>query len=157
MIMNLITAAALTSMGLVTGLLFAFSNSVLQSLADLPDAEGMFAMQRINERIINPLFLLLFLGAPVLCVAIAVDALTALGEPGAIFELVGSIAYIVGPFGITVLFNVPLNNKLAAADLATAGEIWPSYRKQWQLWNHRRTFIGAIAIVLLATGLGSSG
>jgi len=112
MIMNLIIAFALMSMGLVTGLLFAFSNFVLQSLADLPDDKGMFAMQRINERIINPLFLL--------------------------------------------LFNVPLNNKLAAADLSAASEIWPAYRRQWQVWNHRRTFVGVVAIVLLATGLGSS-
>lgn len=34
--MNLVIAIALLGTGLVTGLLFAFSNFVLQSLGDLP-------------------------------------------------------------------------------------------------------------------------
>jgi len=156
MIMNLITAVAIMGAGLVTGLLFAFSNCVLQSLADLPDDKGMFAMQRINERIINPLFIVLFMGTPALCVVIAISSLSGFNEPGALLKLAGAIAYIAGPFGITVLFNVPLNNQLAAAELSAASEVWPSYRQQWQRWNHRRTFIGAAAIVLLAAGLGAS-
>lgn len=155
--MNLVIAIALLGAGLVTGLLFAFSNFVLQSLGDLPDDEGMYAMQRINERIINPLFLLLFLGTPVLCTAIAVSMLYTLGDSGALLKLAGAIFYMAGPFSITVLFNVPLNNRLAAADLSDAGEVWPSYQAQWQRWNHRRTFLGAVAIVLLAAGLGASG
>lgn len=155
--MNLVIAIALLGAGLVTGLLFAFSNFVLQSLGDLPDNEGMYAMQRINERIINPLFLLLFLGTPVLCTAIAVSMLYTLGDSGALLKLAGAIFYMAGPFSITVLFNVPLNNRLAAADLSDAGEVWPSYQAQWQRWNHRRTFLGAVAIVLLAAGLGASG
>jgi len=155
--MNLVIAIALLGTGLVTGLLFAFSNFVLQSLGDLPDDEGMYAMQRINERIINPLFLLLFLGTPVLCTAIAVSMLYTLGDSGALLKLAGAIFYMAGPFSITVLFNVPLNNRLAAADLSDAGEVWPSYQAQWQRWNHRRTFLGAVAIVLLAAGLGASG
>ena len=130
---------------------------MLQSLGDLPDDEGMYAMQRINERIINPLFLLLFLGTPVLCTAIAVSMLYTLGDSGALLKLAGAIFYMAGPFSITVLFNVPLNNRLAAADLSDAGEVWPSYQAQWQRWNHRRTFLGAVAIVLLAAGLGASG
>jgi uncharacterized membrane protein len=155
--MNLVIAIAILGAGLVTGLLFAFSNFVLQSLGDLPDDEGMYAMQRINERIINPLFLLLFLGTPVLCTAIAVSMLYTLGDSGALLKLAGAIFYMAGPFSITVLFNVPLNNRLAAADLSDAGEVWPSYQAQWQRWNHRRTFLGAVAIVLLAAGLGASG
>lgn len=155
--MNLVIAIALLGTGLVTGLLFAFSNFVLQSLGDLPDDEGVYAMQRINERIINPLFLLLFLGTPVLCTAIAVSMLYTLGDSGALLKLAGAIFYMAGPFSITVLFNVPLNNRLAAADLSDAGEVWPSYQAQWQRWNHRRTFLGAVAIVLLAAGLGASG
>ena len=157
MVMNLIIAVAIMGAGLVTGLLFAFSNFVLQSLADLPDDKGMYAMQRINKRIINPLFLALFMGTPGLCVVIAVSSLSVFGEPGALLKLLGSIAYIAGPFGITVLFNVPLNNRLAAADLSAASEVWPLYQKQWQRWNHARTFIGAVAVVFLAAGLGASG
>ena len=113
-------------------------------------------MQRINARIINPLFLVLFMATPGLCLVIAVHSLSVIDESGALLKLIGSIAYIAGPFGITVLCNVPLNNWLAAADLSAASEVWPSYRKQWQRWNHIRTFIGAVAVLLLAAGLGAT-
>lgn len=55
---------------MVTGLLFAVSNFVMSSLADLPNDKGMHAMQRINEDILNPLFFGFFMGTPVLCLLI---------------------------------------------------------------------------------------
>jgi uncharacterized membrane protein len=145
--------ASLLGAGLVTGLLFAFSNCALSALADLPADKGMFAMQRVNERIINPIFLLLFFGTPILCAFIAVMALQAVQEPGRFFLLLGALAYLLGPFGVTVMFNVPLNNQLARTDPSDAGAFWPVYRKKWQRWNHVRTAIGAASIVLMALGL----
>jgi uncharacterized membrane protein len=152
-IIPVIIVAAITGAGLVTGLLFAFSNCVMQALADLPPDKGMYAMQRVNERIINPLFLLLFLGTPVLCVVIAVYSGLNIDIPGSLFLLAGALAYLAGPFGITVLFNVPLNNQLAVADASDPQHIWPMYRMVWLRWNHARTYIGAAAIVFLALGL----
>ena len=153
--MTSIIVMAITGAGVVTGLLFAFSNFVMRALADLPNDKGMFAMQRVNEKILNPVFLILFLGTPILCVLIAFTSVLQLGSSGSLFLLIGALAYIIGPFGITVLFNVPLNNKLAEVDLSGADEIWPVYQKQWQRWNHVRTYIGVVSIVLLAAGLGS--
>ena len=146
---------AITGAGVVTGLLFAFSNFVMRAFAELPNDKGMFAMQRVNEKILNPVFLILFLGTPILCVLIAFTSVLQLGSSGSLYLLIGALAYLVGPFGITVLFNVPLNNKLAEVDLSVADEIWPVYQKQWQRWNHIRTYIGVVSIVLLATGLGA--
>ena len=149
-----ISVACVTGAGLVTGLLFAFSNFVMRALAELPPDKGMFAMQRINETIINPVFLLLFLGTPVLCLVVAVNSVLNAGEPGNLFQLAGALAYLVGPFGITVLFNVPLNNRLARAELSDAARIWPIYQNRWQWWNHIRTYIGVASVVLMALGLG---
>ena len=146
---------AITGAGLVTGLLFAFSNFVMRSLAALPDDKGMFAMQRVNETILNPVFLVLFLGTPVLCAIIVFKSVMQAGTPGSLFLLTGALAYLIGPFAITLLFNVPLNNKLAEAELSTANEVWPVYQKQWQRWNHLRTYIGIVSIILLAIGLGN--
>ncbi len=154
--MDLIVAAAITGAGLVTGLLFAFSNFALQSLADLPNDKGMFAMQRINERIINPLFLLLFLGTPGLCALVAVNAVLDLSDVGSVARLIGALAYIAGPFAITVLFNVPLNNQLAEAEPGSADEVWPAYQQKWQRWNHIRTALGAAAVASLSIGLGAA-
>ena len=151
----IISVASISGAGLVTGLLFSFSNFVMRALADLPSDKGMFAMQRINETIINPIFLMLFLGTPILCVVIAVNSGLKINEPGSLFLLVGALAYLIGPFGITVLFNVPLNNLLARAEVSESDEIWPMYQKKWQWWNHIRTYIGVASVVFMAMGLGS--
>jgi uncharacterized membrane protein len=151
--MTSITITAIVGAGVVTGLLFAFSNFVMQALATLPKEQGMFAMQQINEKIINPVFLTFFLGTPILCVIIAVNASIAPRSPGSVVLLLGSISYLLGPFGITVLFNVPLNNRLAAADIRDADGIWSDYQVRWQRWNHVRTYVGVASIILLAAGL----
>ncbi len=150
-----IIVAAISGAGLITGLLFAFSNFVMRALADLPPDKGMFAMQRINKTIVNPIFLLLFLGTPLLCLLIAVQSVTRLGEPGSLSLLIGALAYLTGPFGITMRFNVPLNNLLAGADASKSDEIWPMYQKKWQRWNHIRTYIGVASVVFLSIGLAS--
>jgi uncharacterized membrane protein len=154
-LITVIIVAAISGAGLVTGLLFAFSNFVMRALGDLPSDKGMFAMQRINETIINPVFMVLFLGTPILCLVIAVNSGLKINEPGSLFLLVGALAYIIGPFGITMRFNVPLNNLLARADISDSDEIWPMYQKKWQRWNHIRTYIGVASVVFMAMGLGS--
>lgn len=147
------TVAIIVGAGVVTGLLFAFSNFVMQALSTMEDKEEMFAMQQINEKIINPIFLTFFLGTPLLCVLVIGSYLiTGVDSPN-VFLLVGCILYLVGPFGITMLFNVPLNNRLAKAGNEDAHEVWPDYQHRWQRWNHLRTYVGIISILFLATGL----
>ena len=156
-LLPIITVACIAGAGVVTGLLFAFSNFVMRALADLPAEQGMFAMQRINKTIINPIFLVFFLGTPVLCLVVAVTVFPQLGAPGVLPLLVGTLAYLVGPFGITVLFNVPLNNRLAGAKPSESENAWPMYQKKWQRWNHIRTYIGIASVVFLAFGLARIG
>lgn len=144
--------AAIVGAGLITGLLFAFSTCVMRALLQLPPAAGMLAMQRINVLILNPLFLALFLGTAALCAIIAVLAAMALSAPGAAWLLAGAVAYLAGPFGITMARNVPLNNRLAPLG-ADQAEYWPRYADAWLRWNHLRTALGALAILLLAIGL----
>ena len=153
--MTAIIVLAITGAGMVTGLLFAFSNFVMRALADLPNEKGMFTMQRVNEKIINPVFLVLFSGTPVLCSLIAIRSVLQFDVPGSLYLLAGVLAYLIGPFGITLLFNVPLNNQLARADLSGADHVWPLYLQRWQRWNHVRTCIGVLSVLLLATGLGA--
>ena len=151
--LGMLVIATLVGAGLVTGLLFAFSNFVMRALADLPHEAGMSAMQRINERILNPLFFVLFFGTPLGCVVIAMAAVQGAGGPGAPWLLAGALTYLAGPLAITMLCNVPLNNRLARTAPAAAGEAWPEYRRRWQRWNHLRTCVGIASIALLATGL----
>ncbi|MEM6473772.1 MAG: anthrone oxygenase family protein [Planctomycetota bacterium] len=153
MIITLITVVAITGAGVVTGLLFAFSNFVMQALARLPNDHGMHAMQEINEKIINPIFVMFFIGTPLLCAIIGCNALMSFGTTRSILTFFGASLYLVGPFGITMLFNVPLNNRLSKADDSDADVVWPDYQVRWQWWNHIRTYIGITSIALLAFGV----
>lgn len=152
--MTYIIVAAIVGAGLITGLLFAFSNFVMSALADVSNQNGMLVMQRINERIINPVFAFLFFGTPLLCLIIAIGSGMNLDAQGSFLLLLGSICYLIGPFGITMLFNVPLNNRLATAEVPQADAVWTDYQVRWQRWNHARTYVGVASIVLLTAGLG---
>lgn len=61
--------------GLMAGVFFAFSTSVMKALDQLPPNESIAAMQSINVAIINPLFLSVFLGTAVGCLALVFDEL----------------------------------------------------------------------------------
>lgn len=145
---------AIVGAGVVTGLLFAFSNFALRALAELPARHGMFAMQRINETIINPVFLLFFLGTPVAAGITIAHEVIAASTNG--WLVAGAILYWIGPLGITALRNVPLNNGLAQTLPEDAEEKWPEYRRKWQRWNHVRTYLGVASIGLMAYGLAAS-
>ena len=147
--------ATITGAALVTGLLFAFSNFVMNALADVSSENGAEVMQRINVRIINPVFFLLFFGTPALCLIVVVQSFVGPAENFNLQLIIGAGSYLVGPFGITVMFNVPLNNRLAAVDKSNESE-WQDYQTKWQRWNHLRTCIGIISIILLASGLSSA-
>ncbi len=149
----LIVAMAIMGAGVVTGLLFAFSNFVIRALQDLPTEHGMFAMQRINATIINPIFFIFFMGTPLLCLIIVAVSVLELGASGNAYLLAGGVVYLLGPFGITMLFNVPLNNWLAGTAPSESAEVWPLYRKKWQWWNHIRTYMGILSVFFLALGL----
>ena len=154
--LGVIVPLAITGAGVVTGLLFAFSNFVMGALADLPNEKGMYAMQRINEDILNPVFFVFFFGTPILCLLII--ALTAFesAADGRPLLIAGAICYLAGPFGITVLFNVPLNNELTQAGPDEANDAWPSYIERWQRWNHIRTYFGVVSIALLSFGIANT-
>lgn len=146
------TIAAVGS-GIMAGLFFAFSNSVMRALSDLPPASGMQAMQRINVVIVNPLFLLVFLGTGVACLAVAAIAVPAPGAPGHAWFIAASLSYLVGVVGVTMMFNVPLNNGLERAAAQTADVVWPVYVTAWVRWNHVRAVMGVLATGGFAWGL----
>lgn len=137
--------------GMIGGLLFAFSNFVMRALAQQPPESGIRTMQAINITIINPLFFLVFLGAALASMILAITALPRLSSPGTILLLIGCVLYIVGTFGVTMAFNVPLNNRLAILEPSTtqAAKFWREYVSSWMQWNHVRTVAAILASVLL--------
>jgi uncharacterized membrane protein len=63
-----------------------------------------------------------------------------LHQPGAAYLLLGSLLYLIGSFGVTIVFNVPLNNALADVkpDNPEGANLWLSYLANWTTWNHIR-------------------
>jgi uncharacterized membrane protein len=137
--------------GMMAGLLFAFSNFVMTALSQQPAASAIRTMQAINVYILNPFFFVVFLGTAVASVALAVTAVLRLSNPGASLFLAGSLAYLVGAVGVTMVFNVPLNNRLEGQDpgAAEAAQYWLAYLTDWMKWNHVRTAASVLATVLL--------
>ena len=117
-------------------------------------------MNAINVDIVRSLFMPLFLGGTLAAAALAVMAILRWGEPGAMVMLAGGVLYVVGMLVVTMVFNVPLNDALAAADPSSpeAASLWARYLKDWTFWNHVRTAASAGACVLLvaAAGVGSA-
>ena len=147
-----LTLVAALGAGIVAGVFFAFSTFVMKALSRLPAPEGVAAMQSINVAVINPMFLGVFLGTAAVSLAAAVVAVARWQRPGAEYLLSGGLLYLVGTFGVTIAFNVPLNNSLAAVSPGDAGAAaqWASYTSRWTAWNHVRTAAAVGAMVLLA-------
>lgn len=149
----LILLAALGA-GLIGGVFFAFSAFVMKALARLPPAQGITAMQSINLVVINRAFLGVFFGTAAVCAVLALTLPFLWTRPGACWLLAGSLFYLVGTVAVTILFNVPRNNVLAAVDSRNAdgARLWTGYLTSWTAWNHVRTAasLGASASFILA-------
>ena len=141
--------------GLVAGVFFAFSSFVMSALARLQPTQGIAAMQAINITVINPLFMTVLFGTAVACVFLAGSSLLKWHQPGATYLLVGSLLYLVGTLGVTIVFNVPLNDALAKVDPgSTQGtNLWTSYLTNWTLWNHIRAAAALAAAAVLTIAL----
>jgi uncharacterized membrane protein len=151
---RVLTLIAAVGAGLVAGVFFAFSTFIMRALRELPDAQGISAMQAINRAAPSPLFMTALFGSAVVCVALAVSALTRLGEPGARYQLAGSAVYLAGVV-LTIVYHVPRNDALAVVDPAGAGaaDMWRQYFTGWTAWNHVRTLTSLAAAVILALAL----
>ena len=144
--------------GLLAGLYFTFSAFIMTALGRLEQAHGIAAMNSINSSILQSLFMPFFLGTTLTSMALAVMALVRRGQAGATWMLVGGIVYVVGMFVVTMVFNVPLNNALAAANPASAeaATVWARYLRDWTLWNHVRTISSAAASALYIAAIAAS-
>ena len=152
-IIGLTYTSALGS-GLIAGIFFAFSTFVMAALARLPASQGIVAMQSINTTILQTLFSFVFVGTAFASVVLGGVSLFRLGTPGALYILIGSLLYFVGSFLATIVFNVPLNDALAAVDPSSSkgAEVWQHYLSRWVAWNHVRTIasLASLAAFILA-------
>ena len=150
-----ITGAAALGSAVMAGFFFAFSVVTMRALERLPPSCGIAAMQSIDIVVLNGWFFAAFFGTAGACVILVIHSLMLWPLHAALTLLVGSVLYLVGVIGVTMVFNVPLNNELAAVDPESAeGErVWRRYLSVWTAWNHVRTAAPLLAAIVLAAAL----
>ncbi len=152
----LLALAGVATLGsaLIAGAFFAFSSFIMQALGELPSAQGIAAMQRINIVVLNRSFLGTFFGTALASVAIGMLSVARIGAPEAPWFLCGGAFYFLGTFLVTALGNVPLNDGLAAVDARDPGseQVWSYYRTHWTRLNTLRTVAAALAVASFSVG-----
>jgi uncharacterized membrane protein len=143
--------------GLLAGLYFAFSTFIMTTLGRIDQAAGISAMNAINVEIVRSLFMPFFVATTLSSAALAGLAIVRWGEAGAIAMLVAGILYVLGMFVVTMVFNVPLNDALAAVDpnSAAATTLWTRYLSDWTFWNHVRTIASTAACALFIAAIAA--
>lgn len=151
----LVSSGTLT--GLLAGLLLGFSISVIPGLRLMTAQQHIKAMQYINVKIKNPIFLITLMGPAVLLPIVAVQQQS---DDSFAYLATSAALYIVGVIAVTMFGNVPLNDQLDAVDadqLSTseAEHVRTEYHgigARWMLLHHIRTVaaIAATAQVFIA-------
>lgn len=143
----ILTLLAILATALNAGLFFIFSVCIMAAFARLAPAEGAAAMNAINVVILNPWFLSAFLGGALLSLVLVVLGFL-LGGAGGLMAAAGGIVFLAAVIGVTMVFNVPLNDALAAAPAGSAEQaaLWQRYLDVWVTWNHVRA-LGSLAAV----------
>jgi uncharacterized membrane protein len=142
----------------VGGLFYAFSTFVMRGLDRTDAKDAIIAMRGINaEAQANAPFLLMFFGCTLLAIGVGVTAAVQLSRPGSGYLLAGAVLTVLAAV-VTIAFNVPLNDRLAAVDPAglTAADAvgpWRAYLGPWTAWNHVRTVAPLLGSVLMLVGL----
>lgn len=149
---DLVTATAVISTGLMAGLFFGWAVSVIPGTRRADDAAYIETMQHINRAIVNPGFVVPFIGTPFALVAAAVMQHRSGNTRAAIWLAASAVTYVVGLLGITVGANIPLNNALDAFELQDAdtdtdasAQRRVSYERPWNRWHAVRTAAVTIA------------
>jgi uncharacterized membrane protein len=145
--------AATLTMGLMAGVFGVYAHSIMRGLTKTDDRTFVGAFREIDRAIINPLFMLAFLGALVFTGIAALlylrdDDHSVLPWVAAAFGLY--LATVV----ITIAVHVPLNDDLKAAgdpdriaDLAAVRDAF--HETRWVAWNIVRAVATTAAFVCL--------
>lgn len=141
LVLTALTWLSALGSALIAGVFFAFSTFVMAAFGRRPAAESIAAMQEINVVVVRSGFMAVFLGTAVTSALLALFALLRWDDPRAIWWLAGAALYVLGTFVLTIVRNVPLNDRLAAVDPASpeGAGVWKLYLADWTWWNTVRT------------------
>jgi uncharacterized membrane protein len=139
--------------GLLAGIFFTWTNAVTPGIGHLDDINYLRAFQNMNRSIVNPLFLIVFLG-PVLLSFVTVYLYKSNHHYILWLLLLAAIIYLIGVFLITIMGNIPLNNLLDKTDLTNitledAKSLRDQFEIKWNFLHLIRTITATLSFLLL--------
>ncbi|WP_309237514.1 anthrone oxygenase family protein [Actinomadura sp. BRA 177] len=151
MTLSLIMAAGMA------GTFFGFSAGVMPGLNAARPQSAIDAMQGINQRIQNPLFVAMFLLVPVLAAVAGVLLLMLDQKSAAILFFAAAAVYFVGALVPSFAVNIPMNNDLDGVtipkDAAEAAKTWSDYSGRWTAWNTARAVFSWASVLAMSLGV----
>ncbi|MFE3052916.1 DUF1772 domain-containing protein [Nocardia sp. NPDC059239] len=154
-----LVAATLTT-GLIAGVFYAYATSVMTALGQSDDRTFIDVMQKINVVIINPWFMLGFMGTVGFTVLAAALHLGKDNRTTLIWIGV-ALALNVIAFCVTSGLNVPLNNQLANAgdvgQIPDLAAVRSQFESSWVAWNIVRAVLHTLAFLVLTGALFVAG
>ncbi|MEU2176280.1 anthrone oxygenase family protein [Nocardia sp. NPDC019219] len=146
--------------GLIAGLFYAYVNSVMPALARTDDRAMIDVMQKINVVIINPWFMIAFLGTVGFTILAAALHLGREHRSTLIWIVLALVLNVVA-FAVTSGLNVPLNDQLAAAgdpaSITDLAAVRADFESAWVRWNLLRGVLHTLAFLVLCGALVVAG
>jgi len=152
---TLLIQFSILGFAILAGVFLAFSDFIMRSLALTSGTGGIEAMQVINREVFRWIFMALFLGLVPVSLILVGYGLTSLDGTARTMIVLAGVVYLIGSFGVTIRFNVPMNEMLAGME--TGRDItktyWSDvYLPRWVFWNSVRTAACAACAILLMIG-----
>ncbi len=143
-----------TLTGLCAGVMYTFHVAIVPALRSLKSRQHISTMQAINDKIKNPIFFLSFFG-PTLLLPWAAW----LHQDSSQFLPLAAAAllHILGVNGVTIVGNIPLNERLAKLDSSQLSEAEADSARQafqgvgsvWMRLHTIRTLTAVLATALI--------
>lgn len=158
--MDILAPIALAAIGfaaaMTAGVFLSFSDFIMRGLRQADPAAGMDGMIQINRTVLRSIFLTSFLGLAPLSLGIMIWAhQTQTGLVQALL-IAGGAVYLLGVFIVTMVGNVPMNQRLDGLDPDhDDGQVyWARYVSDWTRLNHIRTAANAVASIAFLAAAG---
>jgi uncharacterized membrane protein len=153
---GIVLAAAVVAMGLVAGLYFFSAVAVMPALTAADDRTLVDAMQQMIDKIENPAFFLVFLGAPTLA-AVALAQARRSDPPDAAGWIAAALVLYAVMVVITFAVHIPLNDDLTQAgdpdQIENLAEVRDDFVTPWVAWDIVRTLASTAAFGCLVWAL----
>ncbi len=153
---GIVLGAAVVAMGLYAGLFYAFEIAVMPALTAADDRTLVDAMQHMIDKIENPAFFLILLGAPALAAVALIQARRS-GPARIGGWIVAGLALYTLTVAVTFGIHFPLNEELKdagdPAHIENLAAVRDDFVTPWVAWDIVRAVASTAAFGCLAWAL----